>query len=152
MAAILGLDAKTYFAGTIASPVFTDEVGPIREETINLEKSLADITDRRADGWRLQAGTLKEGTVDLQMIYDPADADFAQFETAFFGNGQLVLAFMDGDCTVAGTYNGLLAAFQVTSFSQPRPLEDAIIVDITLTPVLEDGTDSPPQWYTTTIL
>ena len=152
MAAILGLDAKTYFAGTIASPVFTDEVGPIKEETVNLEKSLADITDRRANGWRLQAGTLKEGTVDIQMIYDPADADFNQFEDAFFSNDQLVLAFMDGDCTVAGTYYGLLGAFEVTSFSQPRPLEDAIVVDITLTPVLESSTNSPPEWHEVTVL
>lgn len=152
MAAILGLNAKTYFAGAIGTPVFTNEVGPIREETINLEKSLADITDRRANGWRLQAGTLKEGTVDLQMIYDPADADFTSFQDAFFNGSQLILAFMDGDATVAGTYYGLLAAFQVTSFSLPRQLEEAIIVDITCTPVLEELTDEPPQWYSTTVL
>ena len=43
MAAILGLDAKTYFAGTIASPVFTDEVGqPYSElEGIGLAASTA---------------------------------------------------------------------------------------------------------------
>ena len=146
MAAILGLDAKTYFCGSVASPVWTNEVGPIREETVNLEKSLADITDRRANGWRLQVGTLKEGTVDLQMVYDPDDADYKQFSDAFFDNSQLVLAFMDGDCTQAGTYNGLISAFDVTSLSQPRQLEEAILVDVTVTPVLENGTDEPPRW------
>lgn len=149
--AILGLDATTYLAGAIGTPVWTNEVGPIREETVNLEKSLADVTDRRANGWRLQVGTLKEGTVDMQMIYDPADADYTAFSNAFFDNSQLVLAFMDGDCTVAGTYNGLLGAFVVTSLSQPRQLEEAIIVDITCTPVLEDTTDEPPRWHTVTI-
>lgn len=150
--AILGLNAKTYLAGTIASPVFTNEVETIREETVNLERSTTDITDRRADGWRLQAGTLKEGTVDMQMIYEPGNADFTAFQNAFFNGTQVVLAFMDGNATVAGTYYGLLGAFEVTSFSQPRQLEEAIIVDITLTPVLEDSTDTPPTWYTATIL
>ena len=150
--AVLGLNAKTYLAGTIASPVFTNEVETIREETVNLERATTDITDRRADGWRLQAGTLKEGTVDMQMIYEPGNADFTAFQNAFFNGTQVVLAFMDGDATVAGTYYGLLGAFEVTSFSQPRQLEEAIIVDITLTPVLEDTTDTPPTWHTATIL
>lgn len=150
--AVLGLNAKTYLAGTIASPVFTNEVGPIREETVNLERSLTDVTDRRANGWRLQVGTLIEGTVDLQMIYEPGDADFDAFEDAFFDGTQLVLAFMDGNVAVSGTYYGLLGAFVVTSFSQPRQLEEAIIVDVTMTPVLEDVTDTPPTWHTATTL
>lgn len=151
MAAILGLDAKTYFIGSVGSPVWTNEVGPIREETINLEKALADVTDRRAKGWRLQVGTLKEGTVDLQMVYDPEDADYNEFSNAFFNNTQVALGFMDGDCTVTGTYYGLLGAFDVTSLSQPRQLEEAILVDVTVTPVLEDGTDEPPRWETVII-
>lgn len=150
--AVLGLNAKTYFAGTIAAPVLTSatEVGPIREETLNLEKSLADVTDRRAAGWRLQVGTLKEGSVDLQMIYEPGDADFDIFQDAFFTGDQVVLAFMDGDCEVVGSHYGLLGAFQVTSFSQPRQLEEAIIVDVSCVPVLEDTTDTPPKWHTET--
>lgn len=145
--AVLGLDAKTFFIGTITSPVWSDLVGPIRDETLNLEKALADVTDRRANGWRLQVGTLKDATVDLQMIYEPGDADFDQFENAFFNNTQLVLGFMDADPNDgAGSYYGLLGAFQVTGFSIPRPLEDAIIVDVTLTPVLENTTNLPPSW------
>lgn len=150
--AILGLNAKTYLAGTITTPVFTNEVETIREETVNLERSTTDVTDRRANGWRLQAGTLKEGTVDMQMIYEPGNADFTAFQSAFFAGSQLILAFMDGDATQPGTYYGLLGAFEVTSFSQPRQLEEAIIVDITLTPVLEDTTDEPPVWHTATVL
>ena len=150
--AVLGLNAKTYVATSVGTPVFTNEVGVIREETINLEKSLADVTDRRANGWRLQEGTLKEGTVDIQMIYEPGDADFDAFEDAFFNGTQLVLAFMDGDASASGTYYGLLGAFVVTSFSIPRQLEEAVIVDVTVTPVLEDGTSLAPTWHTETVL
>ena len=148
--AVLGLDAKTYNVGSIGSPTFGTPIGIIREETINLEKSLADITDRRANGWRLQVGTLKEGPVDLQMIYEPGNTDFDAFEAAFFQGTQLVRAFMDGDVSVAGSHYGLMSAFVVTSFSLPRQLEEAILVDATVTPVLEDTSNLPPRWHTQT--
>lgn len=146
-----GLDLVTYLAGTIASPVFTNAIGVIKEETINIEKALADVTDRRAEGWRLQKGTLKEGQIEMQINYDPEDADFATIEAAFFDETQLVLFFADGDATEAGTYNGLLAAVNVTSFNVNRQLEEGTVVDITLTLDLEDTTDSPPQWHTVVV-
>lgn len=151
MATRIGLDVVTYIAGTIASPVFTNPVGVIKDETVNIEKALADITDRRANGWRLQRGTLKEGTIDLTLNYDPEDADFALFQAAFFNETQMVLFFADGDATQDGTYNGLLAACNVNNFSQPRPLEDAVVVEVSLTLDLEASTDSPPEWHTVVV-
>lgn len=152
MASVLGLEAVSYFAGTIGAPVWTNPIGPIKDETINLEKALADVTDRRANGWRLQRGTLKEGSVDMQLIYDPTDADFIALSDHFFDDTQAIIAFMDGDATVAGTYYGVLAAWNVTGFSQPRQLEEAIIVDMSMVPDLEDGTAEPPRWHTATIV
>lgn len=151
MSSVLGLDCYTGLnSGTIASPTWS-EIGLVKDETVNLSKALADVTTRQANGWRLQRGTLKEASIDLQLLYDPSDDDFDEFRDAFFNNTQLLLGFFDGDIEEDGTYYGLHAAFNVTAFSQPRNLEDAVVVDITLVPDLEAVTNTAPAWVTITV-
>ncbi|MEO1526733.1 MAG: hypothetical protein AAFX06_14960 [Planctomycetota bacterium] len=152
MSARTGLEVVTYNVSSLGTPVYTNPIGTIREETVNLTKVLADVTDRRANGWRLQKGTLKEGSVDAQLIYDPEDADFTDIQTAFFADTKLPLFFSDGDATTAGTWQGLMAAFHVSEFSQPRNLEDAVVVDISLVPDLEDTTNEAPRWHSVTVV
>ena len=140
---LLGLEVYTGInTGTIALPVW-DKVGPIKDETLNMSKNLVDITTRLAEGWRLQRGALKEATIDMQLLYLPGDPDFLVFQSAFFADKeQVILGLFDGDLTVPGTYSGLHAAMNVTSFSQPRNLEDAVVVDVTLVLDLEVTTNS----------
>ncbi len=37
-------------------------------------------------GWRANVGTLKDGTVEFQMVYDTADTDFDALQSAFLNN------------------------------------------------------------------
>lgn len=152
MAARTGLDVITYLADAVTTPVYTNTVGVIKDESIGLTKALTDVTDRRANGWRLQKPTLKEGTVTITMIYDPADADFAEFQAAFFNDTQIVLFLSDGDATATGTWYGLLSAFEVSNFGMPRNLEDAVVVDVELVLNLDEADDAAPTWHSVTVV
>ena len=133
--------------GTIASPVW-DEIGPIKDESVEISKSLVDITTRLANGWRLQRGTLKDASVSMQLLYLPGDADFIALQTAFFADTKVVLGLLDGDPAVVGTYYGLHSAFNITKFTQPRNLEDAVVCDLEFVMDLETTTNTAPSWAT----
>lgn len=143
---LLGLNAITALnTGTTAAPVWVI-IDNIKDETLNLETALADITTRRAGGWRQEVGTLSRGSVDTQMLYDLDDTNFVAFRNAFFGKTRLLLGFFDGPPATAGT-EGLIGGFGVTNFTENRQLEEAVMVDVTLT-VREDDTGSGPSWIT----
>lgn len=152
MAASVGLDVITYLADSVTTPVYDNPVGVIKDESVGLQRALADVTDRRANGFRLQKPTLIDGTVTITMIYDPADADFAEFQAAFFNRTQVVLFLADGDATATGTWYGLLAAFEVSNFGQTRNLEDAVVVDVELVPNLDSADDAAPKWHSVTVV
>lgn len=143
---VLGLDAVTAInSGTTAVPVW-EILTNIRDETLNMDKALADVTTRAANGWRLQVGTLKNGTVDTQMLYDTEDADFVTIRDAFLNDTRLLMGFFDGDPAVTGT-QGLVGGFGVTNFTQNRQLEEAVMMDVTLT-VRENDEGEGPSWIT----
>lgn len=144
----LGLELGSFLnTGTIASPTWA-EIGPIRDETLNLSRSLADVTTRQAKGFRLQRGTLMEGTIDATMIYKPGNTQFDAIQTAFFASTQIILGLFDGDVTVAGTYYGLHSAANVTDFSMNRELEEAATISVQFTLDLETTTETAPAWVT----
>lgn len=135
MAYKLGLDAKLFFgtAGTTASSEMTN----VKDVTLNLESGEADITTRAAEGWRISAATLKEASLEFEMVWDTQDAGFKAIKNAFFNNSAVALFASDGDG------NGLDADFVVSSFSRSEPLEEALTVSVTCKPTL---IDRAPTW------
>ena len=91
--ALLGLEAKLYL---LVEDEWV-EVGNVRDLTINLTKGEADVTVRANDGWRATRGTLKEATIDFQMVFDPEDELFEAFQDAFFSNGSVEIQALTGD-------------------------------------------------------
>ena len=77
MSVKLGLDAKLYFcvAGIGGSPTWT-ELTNVKNVTLSLQKGEADVTTRANSGWKATAGTLKEGSIEFEMVWDTADAGF----------------------------------------------------------------------------
>ncbi|MEW6249196.1 MAG: phage tail tube protein [Planctomycetota bacterium] len=130
MAVKLGLDAKLYFkVGGVAGGGSWTELTNVRDLSINMEKGEADVTTRAAQGWRATKGTLKEGTVEFEMVWDTADAGFTAIKDAYFNNALIGLRVLDG---AAGTpAQGLEADFDITNFSRQEPLEEAITVSVT---------------------
>ena len=127
----LGMEAKLYWnSGTYAVPVW-EEMGNVKDVTLNLEKGEADVTTRANNGWRATVGTLKEGTIEFEMVWDTADAGFQALKDAYFNDTSIEMAVMDGDITTTGS-QGLRASFSVTNFSRSEPLEEAIGVSVSL--------------------
>ena len=132
----LGMDAKLFHgpAGTTA----TDELANTRDVTLNLETGEADVTTRGNQGWRATAATLKEGTVEFEMIWDTDDVGFNSIKDAFFNNTAIALAVLDKENGA-----GLDADFMITNFSRSEPLEEAITVSVTARPTYSERA---PQW------
>ena len=144
MAVKLGLDAKLFRnTGTYGSPTW-NEIKNVKDVTLNLEAGEADVTTRGNNGWRATVATLKDGSIEFEMVWDSADDDFTAIRDAFLNKTALEMAVMDGDVLTAGS-QGLRASFMITSFSRNEPLEEAITVSVTAKPTYSAN---PPSWLT----
>ena len=142
MAAKLGMDAKLYRNdGTYETPDW-QVMDNVKDLTMNLEKGEADVTTRGNNGWRATASTLKDGSIEYEMVWDPVDAGFTAVKDAYFDNTPIEFAVMDGDITTVGT-QGLRATFTITNFSRNEPLEEAMSVSVTAKPTYAEHA---PEW------
>ena len=140
----LGMDAKLYRnTGDYATPVWV-EVSNVKDVTLNLEKGEADVTTRANGGWRATVGTLKDASIEFQMVWDTVDAGFDAIRQAFFNNTPLEFAVMDGDITDPDS-EGLRATFDIFNFTRNEALEEAIMVDVSIKPTYADNA---PEWIT----
>ena len=137
MAIKLGLDAKL-FRGT-AGTQGNIEVTNVKDVSLSLESGEADVTTRKAKGWKLSVATLKEASLEITILYDTEDEDFLAFKEAYFSNTPLSLFITDGDTTA----HGLDADFSVTGFTVDQPLEEAVTVKVTAKPT---ASDRAPIW------
>jgi len=120
------MEAKVYRnTGTWATPTWV-EITNVRDVTLNLETGEADVTTRANAGWRATVGTLKEASVEFEMVWDTADAGFTAIKNAFFNNAVIGLQVLDGT-----SGQGLQADFSITNFSRSEALEEAITVSVT---------------------
>ena len=94
MAYKLGLDAQL-FHGT-AGQTASSEMKNCKDVTLNLETGEADITTRAAEGWRITAATLKEASLEFEMVWDTSDAGFKAIKDAYFNNTAIALFASDG--------------------------------------------------------
>lgn len=139
MAIKLGMDAVlNYKTGGVGGAGSWTELANVKDVTLSLETGEADITTRANAGWRATVGTLKEASVEFEMVWDTADAGFTAIKDAFFNNEVIGLQVLDGD---AGS--GLEADFSITNFSRSEQLEEALTVSVTAK-VTYDGT--APSW------
>ena len=90
----------------------------------------ADITTRGNSGWRATAPTLRECSVEFQMVWRPGDTVFDAIKAAFLAAGTVALAVLDQKVAVSGA-QGPLGDFAITNFSRNESLEEAIVADVT---------------------
>lgn len=144
MSVRLGLDAKLYRnTGDYDTPTWV-EMTNVKDLTLNLESGEADVTTRANNGWRATVATLKDGSIEFEMVWDTADAGFTAIKTAWFGNTSIEFAIMDGGITETGS-QGLRATFSITKFSRNEPLEEAMTVSVTAKPTYAEHA---PEWMT----
>jgi len=143
-----GMDCKFYYsdtlltgqAGGLPSDLTWNEVSNVRDLTINLETGEADVTTRANNGWRQTLGTLKDGSLEFEMVWDSSDAAFTALKDAWLNGTEIALAAMDGDIQTSGN-QGLVSNFSVTNFSRSEPLEEGVTVSVTVKP------SSYTEWY-----
>ena len=128
---VLGMNAGLYQgAAGVTDPATMTEVDNVRDVTLNLEAGEADITTRGNSGWRATAPTLRECTVEFQMVWRPGDTVFDAIKAAFLAAGTVALAVLDQKVAVSGA-QGPLGDFAITNFSRNESLEEAIVADVT---------------------
>lgn len=130
----LGLDGKLYRgeAGATAA----DEVTNVKDVTLNLESGEADVTTRATQGWRASVATLKDASLEFEMLVDDEDDDYNAFAAAYFGNEAIALKVDVGS-------GGLDADWSITNFSVNQPLEEAQTVSVT---AKVTASDRAPAW------
>ncbi len=128
---VLGMNAGLYqgTAGATAPDSMT-KVDNVRDVTLQMEAGEADITTRGNGGWRATAPTIRECTVEFQMVWKPGDAVFNAIKTAFLTAGTVALAVLDQLATVPGA-QGPLGDFSILNFTRNEALEEAIVDDVT---------------------
>ena len=142
MANVLGMNAKLYRnTGSYAVPNWV-EVDNVKDLTLALEKGEADATTRANNGWRATVGTLKDGSLEFEMVWDSSDANFTAVKDAYFNNANIEFAVMDGDITTSGS-QGLRATMSILNFSRNEPLEELVSVNVTIKPTYADNA---PEW------
>lgn len=150
-----GLDCYVYRnTGSYASPTW-NAVACIRDLTLNMEAGEADVSTRNGSGWRATLGTLKDASIDFQMIPDRAITadkdDLDAFRSAFIAGTVVECLILDGaEPAPSGTIasEGLRASFAVTAFSRNENLEEGVAYDVT---IKTGPSANAPAWFTGTV-
>ena len=127
---LLGMNAKIYQGAAGDDLATVTEMSNVKDVTLNLEAGEADVTTRGNQGWRATAPTLRECTVEFEMLWKPGDTGFEAIKTAFLSAGNLRLAVLTGEKAATGT-EGPLGDFSITNFSRNEPLEEGVTVSVT---------------------
>lgn len=135
----LGMEAKLLYKtggqGGVGAWTAMDNV---KDVTLSLEAGEADVTTRANAGWRATVATLKEASVEWEMVWDTTDAGFGAIKDAFFNNDLIGLQILDET-----DGQGLQADFSITNFSRNEALEEAITVSVTAKVTYSD---TAPSW------
>lgn len=135
----LGMEARlNYKTGGQDGAGSWTELANTKDVTLNLETGEADVTTRANSGWRATVATLKEASVEFEMVWDTADAGFAAIKNAYLNNDPIGLQVLDGE-----DGQGLQADFMITAFSRSESLEEAITVSVTAKVTYSV---TPPSW------
>lgn len=129
MANVLGYECVLkYKTGGIGGGGSWTELTNVRDATFTMEAAEADLTTRNNNGWRATVSTLKDATVEFEMVWDTADAGFTAIKNAFLGAtaADRLIGFQVLDS--AG--NGLQADFNITQFTRNENLEEGVTVSV----------------------
>jgi hypothetical protein len=115
----LGLDCVLTVGGS--------QVKDAKDVTLNVERGDADVTTRNNQGWRAHMGTLKDASIEFQLL--TGGDTFDDLLSMFTGRTAAAVVVSGGNISFSAT-------MVVTNFSASQPLEDAESVSVTLKPSL----------------
>lgn len=115
-----------------AAPSNLAEVALARDINYSQEGEKADVTTRLSR-YKATKKTLIGISLDIPMVYDPANAALLALQKAFLTDASIALAVLDGDKATAGTM-GVWADFEVVAMKKDEALADAQMVTFTVEP------------------
>lgn len=127
---ILGMNAKIYEGPADTALGSLTEMSNVTDVALNLTAGEADITTRANSGWRGTAPTLREATVEFEMVWKTDDACFQAIRNAYLANTTVALAVLTGDKNTSDS-EGPLGNWSITNFSRNEPLEEAVKASVT---------------------
>ena len=110
----LGRQAVLLFSTNGTSFTHTQNV---KDVTLNLTKQEDDDTVRANGGWKSTIGTLKEGSLDFQVMSDGTDVFFLALQGSFFNDADLKI---EAEAVKAGLTTGSKLSAWVTCVSLTR--------------------------------
>lgn len=142
MAVKLGMNCAMYYgvAGSTASTL----VENVKDVTLNLTKGEADVTTRGNAGWKATLGTLRDGSVDFDIVWDSEDPFFAALFAAWVSTTPVAVALLVLDDTIANAGQGLDADFSVINLTRTENLADAVMATVSVKPTYSTRA---PAWY-----
>lgn len=143
MAFVLGMNCKLYRnTGTYGAPTL-NEVPNVRDLSLSLDTSQADVTTRNNNGWMARVATLTDGGVQFGMVYNTEDPDFVAIRDQFLAKSAVEYFILDGSSSVSGT-QGFRMTCMVTNFSMSQALTEAVTVDVSIVPTF--ATNAPSAY------
>jgi hypothetical protein len=141
----LGFEAKLYFcaAGIGGTPTWT-ELATVKDVTLNVQATEADVSTRANAPWKAVIGGLKEANIEFDMPWDTAATGFSALRDAFLNSTAIGLAVMDGPIATAGS-QGLWADCAILKFDRQEKLAEDLTVSISAKPTYSANA---PQWKT----
>jgi hypothetical protein len=129
---ILGMNAKLYYHATPGTVLATmTEVSNVKDLTLSLESGEADITTRANSGWKASVGTLREASMEFEMLWLPEDATFAAIKTAYLTSVTIAMCPLTGVKTTGSKAEGLRGDWAITGFTRTESLTEGITVKVT---------------------
>lgn len=129
----VGLDMKLYrdTGGGYGTETW-EEIANVRDLSAPDAFSEADVS-RRAIGVKQSEPTLRDVSIEWEMVHDPADTDFAAIQSAYYAKTALVLAMANDNIATSGT-EYLAVQCKILKFERQEPLEGAVTYAVTAKP------------------
>lgn len=127
----LGVNGKLYRGDAGEDdPTAMTEVTNVQDVTITLEADEEEITTRAGGGWKQHAQTLKDCTLEFQLLHQTANENYRAIRDAFLNGTAIALAALDGSATTEGA-EGPIGDFVITNFSRPEEIGGVMVNEVT---------------------
>lgn len=138
MAAKAGKDFKLYYSTTLLTSLSDEgaswnEITVAQDVTRNKSRDSFPVSNRATAGYKTKLTGLKDGSISVELTYDPEDTSYAALDAAFESDTAVAIMDLDGDSATAGS-KGIMGNFKISQFEVNQPIEGAATVSATLDP------------------
>jgi len=142
----IGLDCKLYRNTATGNSAYNTptwvEIVNAKDVTVPLTKGEADAS-RRGSTWKTRIGTLKDASIDFQLIQQDGDASFTALFDSYLHGTPIDLLVLNGSITDTAA-QGLRATCEVFNFQDSQALEGAQTFDVSAKPCPATNPGSTP--------